>query len=189
MFVKRLGCVKNGRQTHFCLLFLLVLIHLPGGVFHLRCTKVTPACESTVISVLFVQQLVSVKTSVEKVTAAWGEKAFQNSMVLLGLHRQFKADSEELNKLRSPGKGGRGFLLKSWRGRGISSPSWDPRLCPYPRDLESTHLPLKKPSCVEVLSSTEPSALSVGVKDSVSFPKWVYMSWQVSPTPFTFSIK
>ena len=83
----------------------------------------------------------------------------------------------------SPGKGGRGFLLKGTRNQ---FPELGSQTV-YPRDLESTHLPLKA-SHVEVSSSTEPSALLVGVKDSVPFSKWVDMSWQVSLTPFTFSI-
>lgn len=169
MFVKHLGCIKNGRQTHFCLLFLLVLIRLLGGVFRLWCTKVTPACESTVIFMLFVQQLISVKTSGELYGIVWFCWVF---IVNLKQIVRSWTNWDHLAKVAG------GFC---W--------SWDAGLCPYPWDLESTRRPLKKPRCVEVLSSTEPSALSVGVKDSVPFPKWVYMSWQVSPTPFTFSVK
>lgn len=89
-----------------------------------------------------------------------------------------------LNKLLSPGEGGR-FLLKGTRNQ---FPGWGPRLWLHRWDPPSTRLPLKK-QIVLVLSSTKPSALSGGYKGSVPCPKWVDMSWQVPPTPFIFSVK
>lgn len=127
--------------------------------------------------------LVSIKISAEKSDRSLNKKACQNNTFMWDLYHQLKTNSVGLHRLMSSGKDGEAFLLKGMRNPFLEL-GCQACVSMRPRD----HLPtFEKTSCVQVLSPTKPSALSVGVKDSVPFDKWVDMSWQVSLTPFAFS--
>lgn len=87
---------------------------------------------------------------------------------MLRLHHQLSADSVGLNKLMSPGKGGRGFLLQGPRNQFPELGSQAASVSTRPTEHSPT---FEKASRVEVFSSNEPSAFSLGVKDSVPFSK------------------
>lgn len=140
MFVKHLGCVKNRRQTYFCLLFFLALILLLGAVFQFWGTKVIPTCESTHFYGFWPVTHLN-KNLCRESDSSLGKKAFQNNKFMLRLHHQLSADSAGLNNWCHLAKVAGDFCC---RGRGISSLSWDLRLRLYSRDLQSTRLPLKK---------------------------------------------